>query len=186
MRQAGVSTRSGDAETSCRLRPMIDLAGKVCPQPFVERREGWMHARTDGIAWPRNRHIVLLDNVRARPLRQQIDLVGKAKRLFEIVGDQENADPLALDQRHDVLHHACAHNRIEGSEWFVHQDQPWLHRQHLCKRNALALAAAEVTGKAIAEARKAHALEPGLRLPERLLSLLSVQCKSERYVIARP
>ena len=54
---------------------MIDFAGKVRPQPFVERGEGRMHARLHGIAWPRNRHIVLLDDVRARPLRQQIDFV---------------------------------------------------------------------------------------------------------------
>src|SRR5438105_4223585 len=53
MRQAGVSTHSGDGETSCRLRPMIDFARKVRPQPFVERREGRMHARLDRIAWPR-------------------------------------------------------------------------------------------------------------------------------------
>src|SRR5258705_1903860 len=164
---------------------MIDFTGKVGPQPFVERREGRMHARLDRIAWPRNRHIVLLDNARARPLRQQINFVGKAERLLEIVGDQENADPLALDQRDDVLHHACAHDRIEGGECLVHQDQPWLLRQHLCKRNALALAAAEVTGKAIAEARKAEALKPGLRLGERLLPLRSVECKAERYVVAR-
>ncbi len=101
------------------------------------------------------------------------------------MGDQQNADPLALDQRDDVLHHACAHDRIEGGEWLVHQDEPWLHGQHLCKRNALALAAAEVTGKAIAEARKAQALKPGLRLGERLLALRSVECEAERNVVAR-
>src|SRR5712672_1942427 len=97
MPQAGVSTHSGDGETSCCLSPMIDFARKVCPQPFVERRECWMHARMDRIAWPRNRDRVLLGNVRARPLRQQVDFVGKTERLFEIVGDQENADLLALD-----------------------------------------------------------------------------------------
>ena len=96
-----------------------------------------------------------------------------------------NADPLALDQRDDVLHHACAHDRIEGGEWLVHQDQPWLHGQHLCKRDTLALAAAEVTGKAIAEARKAQPLKPGLRLGERVPALHSVQCEAERHVVAR-
>jgi hypothetical protein len=42
-----------------------------------------------------------------------------------------------------------------------------------------------VAGKAIAEARKAQALKPGLRLGERLLALGSVECKAERYVVAR-
>src|SRR6476660_3180647 len=145
MPQAGVSTHSGDGETSCCLSPMIDFARKVCPQPFVERRESWMHARMDRIAWPRNRDRVLLGNVRARPLRQQVDFVGKAERL-------------------------------------VHQDKPRLHGQRLCERNALALPAAEVTGKAIAEAHKIQALKPGLRLGERLLALHSVECEAERDV----
>ena len=33
----------------------------------------------------------------ARPLRQQVNFVGEAERLFEIMGDEKNADPPALD-----------------------------------------------------------------------------------------
>src|SRR6185295_7196660 len=47
------------------------------------------------------------------------------------------------------------------------------------------LAAAEVTGKAIAEAHKIQALKPGLRLGERLFALHSVECEAERDVVAR-
>src|SRR5215472_14608472 len=114
---------------SGRLRPKVHLAGEVRPQRLVERREGRMRARLDRIARPRNRHRVVLRDARARPLRQEVDLVGKADRLFEIVRDQENADPLALDQRDHVLHHAGAHDRVERGERLVHQDQPRLHDQ---------------------------------------------------------
>jgi len=42
-----------------------------------------------------------------------IDFVREGKRLLEIVGHQQNADVLALDQRHHVFHHAGAHDRVE-------------------------------------------------------------------------
>ena len=139
----------------------------------------------DRIARPRNRHRVMLRDACARSLRQQIDFVGEADRLFEIVGDQQNADPLALDQRDDVLHDAGAHDRIERGERLVHQDELRLHRQHLRERDALALAAAEVTGKAVAEARKIQPVEPGLRLGQRLAALHAVEGQAERDIVAR-
>ena len=66
-----------------------------------------------------------------------------------------------------VFHHAGAHDRVERGEWLVHQQEPRFHRQHLRQRHALALAAAQAAGKAVAEAREIEPLEPGVRLGER-------------------
>ena len=139
----------------------------------------------DGIARPRNRHRVAPGDARARSLRQQVDVVGEADRLFEIVGDQENADPLALDQRDHVPDDASAHYRIEGGERLVHQDEARLHRQHLRERDALALTAAQVAWKPVAEPGETKPLEPGLRLGQRLATLHAVEGETERDVVAR-
>ena len=139
----------------------------------------------DGIARARNWHRVMLGDARARPLRQQIDFVGEAERLLEIVRHQQNADALALDQRDHVFHHAGAHDRVEGGERLVHQQEPRLHRQHLRQRHTLALAAAQATGKAVAEAREIEPLEPGVRLGERLPALHAVEGETQRDIVAR-
>ena len=120
-----------------------------------------------------------------RPLRQQVDFVGEGDRLLEIMGDQKDADPLALDQRDDVFHHAGADDRIEGGERLVHQDELGLHRQHLGERDALALAAAQVPGKPVAEAGEIQPLEPGVRLGERLAALHAIEGEAERDIVAR-
>jgi hypothetical protein len=99
------------------------------------------------------------------------------------MGHQKNGDPLVLDQRDHVLHHACAHDCIEGCERLIHQEELWLHRQHLRKRNALALAAAQSTGKAIAEAGKIEPVEPGFRLGERFVALHSIESEAERDIV---
>ena len=116
------------------------------------------------IARARNRHLVLLRDAGARPLREQIDAVGEADRLFEIVGDEQDADALPFDQRGDVLDDAGANDSVERSKWLVHQQEFRLHRQHLGNGDALALSAAEMAGKPLAETAEAKAPEPGFRL----------------------
>ena len=158
-RRAGASRRSGGRAVirAASARRSIDLAGEIVPEPFVERRERRMHARLDRIARPRDRHLVLLGDARARPLREQIDAVGQADRLFEIVGDEQHADALPLDQRGDVLDDAGAHDRVERGERLVHQQELRLHRQHLRERDALALAAAEMARDSGRRSRRGRA-----------------------------
>src|SRR5437899_1602179 len=83
---SGARTRSRNRHASCRLRRPIDLAGEGSPEPLGQRGEGRVRAGMYGIARPRNRHGVMLGDVRARPLREQVDLVGEADRFFEIMG----------------------------------------------------------------------------------------------------
>ena len=144
-----------------------------------------MRARVDGIARPGNRYRVMLRDVGPGPLRQEIDLVGKAEGLFEIMGDQQNADPLALDQRDHIFDHASAHDRIEGGERLVHQDQPGSHGQHLGERDPLALAATQVAGIPVAEADQIQPLEPDLRLGERFAALHAMEGQAEGHIVAR-
>jgi hypothetical protein len=101
------------------------------------------------------------------------------------MGDQKNADPLALDQRHHVAHHTGAHNGVERSERLVHQDERRLQCQDLRQRHALALAAAQATGKSIAEAAEIEPLEPCLRLGQGRAALGAVEKEAERDVVAR-
>jgi hypothetical protein len=93
----------------------IDLVGEIVPKFFVKRRECWMHARLHRIARARDRDLVLLRDAGARALREQIDAVGEADRLFEIVGDEQDADALPFDQRGDVLDDAGANDSVERS-----------------------------------------------------------------------
>ena len=101
------------------------------------------------------------------------------------MGDQENADPLAFDQRDDVFDHASAHDRIERGERLVHKDKLRLHYQHLRKRDALALAAAQTTGKPVAEANQIQPLKPCFRLGERVAVLHAIEDQAERDIVAR-
>ena len=112
--------------------------------------------------------MVLLRDAGTRSLREQIDAVGEADRLFEIVGDEQDADALPFDQRGDVLDDASAHDSVERSKWLVHQQEFRLHRQHLGNGDALALSAAEMAGKTLAETAEAKAPEPGIRPRQRL------------------
>ena len=59
------------------------------------------------------------------------------------------------------------------------------HRQHLREGDALALAAAELTGKPVAEARKIQPVEPCFRLGQRLASLHAIEGQAERDIVAR-
>ena len=105
----------------------------------------------------------MLRDVCARPLRQQINLVGEADRFLEIVRHEENADILAPDERDNVSNDAGANDRIERGEWLVHQNEPWLHRENLGEGDALALSAAQVTRETLAETGKTETVEPCLR-----------------------
>src|SRR5215208_6289139 len=127
----------------------------------------------------------MLRDARPRALRQQVDFVREAERLFEIVRHQEHADPLALDQRVDVLDDAGAHDGVERGERLVHQDEPRLHRQHLGERDALALAAAQAARVAIAEPGEPEPLQPPVRLSERLAALDTGKAEAERDIVAR-
>ena len=143
----------------------LDLVREVAPELLVQRRKGRMHARADELARPRDRHVVALGDARARTLRQQIDDVRETERLFQIVGHQQHADALPLDQPDHVLDDAGAHDGVERGERLVHQDQLRLQRQHLRERDALALPAAQVAREPVAEAGKPEPVEPrvGLR-----------------------
>ena len=139
----------------------------------------------DGIARPGNRHVIMLGDACPRSLRQQVDVVGEAERLFEVMRDEQHADAVLLDQRHDVPDDAGANDRVERGERFVHQDQLRLHGEHLGECDALALAAAQMAGKAIAEARETEPPQPGVRLGQRPAALHAVQDQAERHVVAR-
>ena len=143
-----------------------------------------MRARTE-IARPRDRHRIVLGDARARSLRQQIDHVGQADRLLEVVGDQQHADAFAFDQLDHVLDDAGAHDGVERGERLVHQQELRFHRQHLRERDALALPAAEVARKAIAETGEAEPPEPlvGLRPAPRRAPRREVE--TERDVVTR-
>src|SRR6476620_2024723 len=106
-------------------------------------------------------------DARTRPLGEQIDAVGQADRLFEVVGDEQDADALPFDQRGDVLDDAGANDSVKRSKWLIHQKEFRLHRQHLGNGHALALSAAEMAGETLAETAEAKAPEPGIRLGQR-------------------
>ena len=101
------------------------------------------------------------------------------------MGDQKNADLLALDQRDQIFHHAGAHDRIKRGEWLVHQHELWPHRQHLRKRDALALSAAQAARKAVAKPREIEPREPCVGLGQRFTSHHAVECEAERDILAR-
>src|SRR5262249_12490642 len=64
-------------------------------------------------------------------------------------------------------------------------DEPRLHGQHLRQRHALALAAAQMAGKPIAEAGEMEPIEPCLSFGERLPALHAVENETEGDVFAR-
>src|ERR671924_726000 len=111
-----------------------------------------MHARAYWIARPWQRHRIIPREMCARPTGEQVDVIRETDRLFEVVGDEQHGDALALDQRCDVLNDARAHNSVERGEGLVHQEQLRLSRQHLRERDALSLAAAEMPWEAMPEA----------------------------------
>src|SRR5437588_2547945 len=143
-----------------------------------------MGARKNRIARSRNRHCIVLRNARAWSLRQEINLIGQAEGFLQVMRDQENTDPFVLDQRDHVLDHAGAHNRIQRGERLVHEDQFRLHRQHLRQRRTLALSAAQVPGKTIAETGKVQPLKPSLRFGKRRSALDAIEREAECDVVA--
>src|SRR5262249_35261381 len=68
---------------------------------------------------------------------------------------------------------------VERRKWLVHQQELRLQRQHLSQCHALALAAAGMTRKTVAEAGQAEAPEPMLRLPQRLGATHAAETKTE-------
>src|SRR5207247_7639638 len=105
-------------------------------------------------------------DTRARPLGEQVDVVRQADRLLEVVGDEEHADALAVDQGRDVLNDARAHDGVERGEGLVHEEELGLSREHLSEGHALALASAEMPGEAMAEAAEAETVQPEIGLRE--------------------
>ncbi len=136
------------------------------------------------VARARYRNRVFLDDAGARALRQQINRVRQADRLFEIVGHQKHAQVLAFDQVDQVLDDPGTHDGVERGERLVHQEQPRLARQNLGKSDTLALAAAQVPGEPVAETGKAKALEPPLGRIERRPPLDAIKNQAEGDVIA--
>src|SRR5262249_56148515 len=124
-----------------------------------------MHASVHDGARPRDRHRIMLRYMGPRPLREQIDDVGEAQRLLEIVRHEQHADALALDEIDEVLHDALPHDGIERGERLVHQQQAWPAREHLRERDALALAAAEMPRISPAQPPPAHPPPPRPPLP---------------------
>src|ERR1700758_3700922 len=94
---------SAPRRASSRLRSRIHRARQIGPDFLIERREGGMHARTNRIARPRDRYHVMLRDARARSLREEVNFIRQAECLFEIMGDQKDADLFALDQGDEVL-----------------------------------------------------------------------------------
>ena len=101
------------------------------------------------------------------------------------MGDQQHADPLALDECRDFLNDARAHDGVERGERLVHQEQLRRHRQHLRERDALALAAAQMTREAMPEAGKTQPLEPDVSLLLRPGPFDAVEDETERDILAR-
>ena len=115
---------------------------------------------------------VLLRDAGPRPVRQQIDVVGQAERLFEVVGDQQHADaaPARPARRRPATTRArtIASSEANGSSIRISL-RP--QRQHLRQRDALALPAAQMARIAVAEAGEAEPVEPAVGLRQRLAAL---------------
>jgi len=136
---------------------------KVRPQAF--RRAARRPVQRDGGA-RRGRgigHILLLDNARARAPATEDNFVGKglSSLFFKSGLDPRERDPSRSPAAKKSFHQERERtDRIEEANGSVHQDQPWLIRQPCARANALALAPAEVTGKAIStKAARTEALK---------------------------
>jgi hypothetical protein len=137
------------------------------------------------VARPRDRHLIFVQYPGARPLRQQIDRIRQADRLFQIVGDQQHGDPVAFDQLRDVADNPGADDRVERGEGLVHQQQLRGQRQHLGQRDALALAAAQMTREAAAEPGETEPVEPELGVGQRPMPRPAAKTEAERDIVAR-
>src|SRR5262249_24762783 len=183
------AARRGEDRTRSfrRLRPpvAIDLERQIVPDSLVERCESWMGACEHRIARTRDRHGVIPRKARPRALRQQTEVIGQSDRLFQVVGDEQHADALALDQLGDVADDAGTHDGVEGGERLVHQNELGPHRQDLRDRHALALAAAEMAREAVLEAGEPEPGEPLVGLRARLRALEAVEGQPEGDVLAR-
>ena len=111
-------------------------------------------------------------------------MIGEADRLLQIVGDEQHADALALDQLGDVADDAGAHDGVQGGERLVHQDELRPHRQDLRERHALALAAAEMAREAILEAGEPEPVKPLVGLRARSCALDAAEGQPEGDVLA--
>ena len=76
-------------------------------------------------------------------------------------------------------------DRVECREGFVHQQQARPERQHLRQRDALALAAAQRSGKALAETGEPQSAEPRLGLVAGMRARLAADAQAERHIIER-
>ena len=121
----------------------------------------------------------------ARPLPQEVDEVGEHKGFFEVVGDQEHADFFTFDEVEQILGDAMPDDRVERREGFVHQQKARPERQHLRQRDALALAAAQRSGKAPAQTDEAQFTEPRFGLVAGMRAWLAADAQTERHIIKR-
>src|SRR5581483_4414997 len=103
----------------------------------------------------------------------------------KIVGDEKNANALALDELHHVLHDAGAHDRIERGEGLVHEQELRFQCQDLRDRDAFSLPAADMTRIAVLETLQAHFRKRRVGLAQRLFALHAVESKAKRDVLAR-
>src|SRR5204863_1952733 len=128
---------------------------------------------------------IVMRDVSARALREQVDAVRQTDRLLEVMSDEQHAYPLALDECRDFLNDARAHDGVEAGERLVHQEELRGHRQHLRERDALPLAAAQMTREAMLEAGKTQPLEPDVGLLVRRAGFGAVEGEAEREIFAR-
>ena len=117
---------------------------------------------------PRQVDGVVADDARRRPRRHDHHAVGQRDRLLQVVGDEQHGLAVAGPQLEQQVAHDLARLGIERPERLVHQQDLGVADQHLGEAHALPLPARELVGIAVAEGAQPDALEPRLRLLQRL------------------
>ena len=121
----------------------------------------------------------------ARALRQDVDHVGQADRLLQVVGDEQHRQMLPLDPPEQILGDACADDRVQRGKRLVHEKELRLEREHLSDRHALSLAAGQLQGIAIAEVTQPEQRQPTFCRLVGALGRRSMDPEPQRNVLAR-
>ena len=90
------------------------------------------------------------------------DAVAEAQRFVDVVRHVQDGAAERVEQADQVLLQNAFQVRIERGERLVEHEDARARREHASKRHALLLAAGELHGIALLEARQAEALELGL------------------------
>ena len=105
-----------------------------------------------------------------RARRHDHDAVRQRDRLLEVVGNEQHRLAIGAPQLQQQIAHDLPGLGIERAERLVHQQDLGIADQHLGQPDALALPARQHMRIAVAERRKTHRREPGLRAFQRALA----------------